>query len=311
MSFSTRTKNELARITQTSNCCNIAEFSALIRMIGTIIINKNNCVGLELTTESPAIARKILTLSKKTFAVKIELSILRKKRLKKNNIYLIKIPPHKAVAKILDSLGVTQQGILVNPNICENIIKERCCKRSYLRGTFLGAGSVSAPENAYHLEIVCADLVYARSLVELLKEFDLRAKISKRKKMFIVYLKESEQIVTFLKVVGAHAALLKFENVRIKKGIRNEVNRLVNCETANLNKTIDASIRQIENINFIQSKIGIDKLPDPLKEVAELRIQNPDISLKELGELLEPPIGKSGINHRMRKLENIVEELKK
>ncbi|SMB85451.1 hypothetical protein SAMN00017405_1641 [Desulfonispora thiosulfatigenes DSM 11270] len=310
MSFSAKTKNELARIIDEDNCCNLAELAGLVRMIGTIIINKNNCVGLELTTESAAIARKILKLAKMIFTVETEVRVLRKNRLKKNNIYLVKIPPHHEVAKILDSLGVTKQGILVNPKVCGNITKNQCCQRSYLRGTFLGAGSVSSPENAYHLEIVCTDVIYANSLVELLAAFDLKAKISKRKKFNIVYLKESEQIVTFLNVVGAHVALLDFENIRIQKGLRNRVNRLVNCETANLNKTIDASMRQVENIEFIQRKIGLDKLPNPLRQVAELRMLQPDISLKELGELLEPPIGKSGINHRMRKLEEISEKLR-
>ena len=151
---------------------------------------------------------------------------------------------------------------------------------------------------------------YALSLVELISKFDLEPKISSRKKAYIVYLKESEQIVTFLNIIEAHTALLNFESTRIKKEMRNQINRLVNCETANLNKIIDAALRQKENIQLIDQTLGLDKLPPGLKQVAELRLEHPDISLKELGEMTDPPLGKSGINHRMRKLEKIAENIR-
>lgn len=311
MSFSSKTKNALARILPESKCCQIAELAGLVRIGGTILISSHNQIGLELSTENAAVARKVLKLAKIIFSVETEIRVQRKVRLRKNNIYLVRIPPHNEVEVILNTLGITKEGILLDPGISPPIVEQKCCVRSYLRGVFLGAGSVSDPESAYHLEININDLQYAQALVELLAQFELKAKISTRKNGYIIYLKESEQIVTFLNVIGAHAALLDFENTRIQKEMRNQVNRLVNCETANLNKTINASLRQIENIQLINRVIGLDKLPPPLKQVAELRLENPDISLKELGEMAEPKLGKSGINHRMRKLEEIASKMLK
>lgn len=311
MSFSGDTKNELARIYAPNRCCQMAELAGLVRMDGTILISANNRIGLEIKTENAAVARKVLKLAKKLFDVKTEIRILRKNRLKKNNIYKVKIPPINKVKEILQALGITQEGFIITPGISEKITRKKCCQKSYLRGVFLGAGSVSDPESNYHLEIITEDDLYAHSLVELFNKFKLNAKISTRKNWNVIYLKESEQIVTFLNIVGAHSALLEFENIRIEKDLRNQVNRLVNCETANINKTIDASLRQIENIKLIIKTISLEKLSPPLREVAELRLTYPYISLKELGEMLEPKLGKSGINHRMRKIEEIAERIKK
>ena len=311
MSFSSKTKNALARIIPEDKCCQIAELAGLVRIGGTILISSHNQIGLELSTENAAVARKFLKLAKIIFAVETEIRVKRKVRLRKNNIYLVRIPPHNEVEVMLDTLGITKEGLLLNPGISPHIVEQKCCLRSYLRGVFLGAGSVSNPESAYHLEISINDLQYAQALVDLLAEFELKAKISSRKNNYIIYLKESEQIVTFLNVIGAHSALLDFENTRIEKDMRNQINRLVNCETANLNKTINASLRQIENIRVIDQVIGLDKLPPTLGQVAQLRLENPSISLKELGEMMEPRLGKSGVNHRMRKLEEIALKIQK
>ncbi|NLW23952.1 MAG: DNA-binding protein WhiA [Clostridia bacterium] len=311
MSFSTKTKNELARIFPMQRCCQLAELAGLVRVDGTILISPNNQIGLQLTTGNPAIARKGLKLAKLLFDLQTELRIQQKNRLKKNNLYIVRIAPPNNVREILKVLGITREGVFINPGIAPHLIQKRCCQRSYLRGVFLGAGSLNDPQNNYHLEISINSLEYAQALVSLISLFDLQAKISTRKNNFVVYLKESEQIVTFLNIIEAHSALLHFEDVRIKKDMRNQINRLVNCETANLNKTINASFRQIENIRFIADTLGLEKLPANLKEVAELRLAHPDISLKELGEMLNPKLGKSGINHRMRKLEELAEKLRK
>lgn len=310
MSFSEKTKNELARIISQDRCCQMAELAGLVRMDGTILISAKNQVGLELTTENAAVARKVLRLAKLIFNVEIELRVKRKKRLKKNNIYLLKIPPQNNVQEILSTLGITEEGFLINPQVSPLATRKRCCRRSYLRGVFLGAGSVNDPESTYHLEIITTSEYYAQSLVELINKFGLEPKISTRKNWYVVYLKESEQIVTFLNIIEAHTALLNFESIRIQKDMRNKVNRLVNCETANLNKTIDAAFRQKENIKLIAETLGLDKLPPGLKQVAEIRLEHPDISLKELGEMTDPPLGKSGINHRMRKIEKIAENIR-
>ena len=230
--------------------------------------------------------------------------------MKKNNVYLVRVPGQPKVMEVLDVLGLTKDGLMYNPEISAELVKKECCRRSYLRGVFLGAGSLSDPMNSYHLEIVANSEEYAESLVKLIETFGLHPKISSRKNVLLVYLKESEQIADFLNIIGAHQALLELENIRIQKEMRNQVNRLVNCESANMNKTIDAAYKQRMNIELIQKYHGFEKLNEGLRAVAEARLEYPEVSLKELGTLMDPPIGKSGINHRMRKLEELADELR-
>jgi len=306
-----QTKDELARIFPEKRCCQKAELAALSRVDGTLIISTNHRLGLQIVTENAAVARKIIRLGKQVFGLDVELQIKKSMRLKKSNSYVVRIPSTARLQEILQELGILDNFGQIRPGIKKSLIRNSCCRRSYLRGAFLGAGSVNSPEGNYHLEIIVNDNTYAEDLAALMNRFpDIQAKISSRKNWKIVYLKESEQIVNFLNVIGAHQALLKFENIRIVKGMRNQVNRLVNCETANLNKIVNASMKQLENIKIIQDMIGLDKLPLRLQTIASLRLQNPDVSLKELGEMMDPPIGKSGVNHRMRKLEELAEELK-
>ena len=191
----------------------------------------------------------------------------------------------------------------------EQLLSKTCCKRAFLRGAFLVSGSISDPQKSYHFEIVCQEEHQAQLLQELYRVFELDAKIVQRKKYYIVYLKEGSQIVDALNIMGAHVALMNLENVRILKEMRGSVNRIVNCETANINKVVGAACRQVDDINYIRSKIGLDELPPALKEMAQIRLEYPDSSLKELGELCDPPVGKSGVNHRLRKLSDIAKEL--
>lgn len=191
----------------------------------------------------------------------------------------------------------------------EQLLKRNCCKRAFLRGAFLASGSISDPQKSYHFEIVCQQPQQAQLLQELLASFELDAKIVQRKKYHIVYLKEGAQIVDALNVMGAYVALMNLENVRILKEMRGSVNRIVNCETANINKVVGAAYRQVEDIRYIQSRIGLDELPPSLREMALLRLEYPDTSLKDLGELCDPPVGKSGVNHRLRKLSELAKKL--
>ncbi|NLB20548.1 MAG: DNA-binding protein WhiA, partial [Clostridium sp.] len=191
------------------------------------------------------------------------------------------------------------------------LIHDDGLKKAFIKGAFLGSGSVSNPEKAYHLEFVVNSLELAEELRDLINTFGLTAKVIARKNTFIVYLKEGEQIVDILSIIGAFNSLFEFENVRIVKDMRNNVNRLVNCETANLSKTVNAAVRQVESIRLIERELGLQRLPKPLREMAEIRLEYPDESLKELGEILEPKVGKSGVNHRLRKIEKIADELRK
>ena len=310
MSFSNEIKNELAHMEHDKKCCEIAELAGLVRMDGTILIGSRKGIGLELVTENAAVARKAFKGLKKLFQVETEITVQRRTRLKKNNVYLVRVPGQPKVMELLDTLGLTKDGLMYNPEISDVLVKKECCKRSYLRGVFLGAGSLSDPMNSYHLEIVANSEEYASSLVKLIENFGLHPKISSRKNVLLVYLKESEQIADFLNVIGAHQALLELENIRIQKEVRNQVNRLVNCESANMNKTIDAAVRQKTNIELIQKHYGLEQLNEGLRAVAEARLNYPEISLKELGSVMDPPLGKSGINHRMRKLEELADELR-
>lgn len=310
MSFSNEIKNELAHLEQKKKCCEIAELAGLVRMDGTILIGSRKGIGLELTTENAAVARKAFKGLKKLFNVETEITVQRRNRLKKNNVYLVRVPGQPKVMNLLDTLGLMKDGLMYNPEISSTLVKKECCKRSYLRGVFLGAGSLSDPMNSYHLEIVANSEEYADSLVHLIETFGLHPKISSRKNVLLVYLKESEQIADFLNIIGAHQALLELENIRVQKEVRNQVNRLVNCESANMNKTIDAAVRQKSNIEFVLKYYGLEKLNDGLRAVAEARLEYPEVSLKELGTLMDPPLGKSGINHRMRKLEELADELR-
>ncbi len=311
MSFSTQAKDELARIYPKEECCRLAELAAIVRMNGSLSITGQRHIDVHIRTENAAVARKIFRLTKQLFPLEVEILVQRRTKLKKRNIYDIKLASHPQMVECLERLGIFGDRMMIFSGIKPVLISRQCCRRSFLRGIFLGAGSVSNPEGHYHLEIIVNDLDYAHSLVDVINSFPmLQAKVSSRKKWHVIYLKESEQIIAFLSIIGAHQALLSFENTRIVKGVRNEVNRIVNCETANLNKTVNASLRQIENIKLLDELVGLDKLPRRLRDIAVLRRNNPDVSLKELGEMMEPPIGKSGVNHRMRKIEEYADELR-
>lgn len=314
MSFSSVSKKELSRIIPQHSCCRLAELSAIVRMNGIIKIHGVENISLKMITENAAIARKIYILLKKEYSLNIDIMVKKNKHLKKNNSYILEIPSHMGAYKVLQKTSVLlkdkEGNFKINYSVPPSIIKKRCCKRAYLRGAFLGGGSVSHPDKAYHLEFVTHSSDHAEDLKKLINSFDLNSKTVERKGNYVVYLKEGEQIVEILNIIGAYNALLKFENIRIYKQMRNNVNRIVNCETANLTKTVNASIRQIENIQYIKETIGLNKLSSGLRKIAELRLKYREASLKELGQMLNPPLGKSGINHRLRKIEEIANKIR-
>ena len=312
MSFSSNVKNELAKIKMTESCCQRAELSALIKLTGAIQITGNNRIGIRLTTENAAIARKIFTLLKINYGIQTQVLMSKNRQLKKKYSYTLLIGPENASYELLISLGILKMkdNLRINQRIPKSVIEKECCKKAYLRGAFLGGGSISDPEKTYHLEVVTNNNSYADDLRRLINSYGLNSKVVSRKNSFVVYLKEGENIVDFLNIIGAHNALLKIENIRIFKEMRNNVNRLVNCETANLSKTVNAAMRQINNIQFIKKNMGLNRLPKNLREMAEFRLLHQDLSLAELGEAMNPPVGKSGVNHRLRKLDQIAEDLR-
>lgn len=308
MSFSAVTKEELARLDVQKPCCDLAELAALVRMDGTLQISANQQYNLNVITESAPVARKIYRLAKDGLKRQVDIVVRRKLRLRKNNSYLVRIHPRGL--EDLKNLGLVDNRGQIYLGIAPELIKKRCDQKAYLRGAFLAGGSINNPEGTYHLEIVSNDEQHAKELCQLLNRFKLGAKVSMRKNWYVVYLKESEHIVDFIGIIGAHHALLEFENVRVLKDVRNKVNRLVNCETANLDKIVDAAVRQLENIQYIADTIGLKSLPPTLRDIAELRLAYSEASLKELGEMLRPKVGKSGVNHRMRKIDELADQIR-
>lgn len=308
VSFASETKKELTTI-ETSGCCTKAELSALIRMNGSMSFSNRQLV-VNIQTENAAIARRIYVLIKQNYEAAVELLVRKKMRLKKNNVYIVRLK--ERAQKILDDLGIIEDGFSFIHHIASRITEKNCCQRAYLRGAFLAGGSVNNPEtSSYHLEIFSLYQEHNEALCTLMNKFNLNAKTLERKKGFITYLKEAEKISDFFSIAGAHSALMRFEDVRIVRDMRNSVNRLVNCETANLNKTIGAALRQVENIKFIDRTVGLGVLPDRLREIAELRVLHQDVTLKELGEMVSgTAISKSGINHRLRKIDEIADKIR-
>ena len=309
MSFASETKKELTQV-QTDNSSLKAEVSALIRMNGTLSF-ANRQLSVDVQTENAAIARRLYTNIKRLYNLNVELLVRKKMRLKKNNVYICRV--REGARELLADLQIVSESFEFNHTISKTLIPHNSQKRAYLRGAFLAGGSVNNPEtSSYHLEVYSLYKEHGEALANLMNHYDLNAKTIERKKGYVTYLKEAEKISDFLSLVGAHQAMLKFEDVRIVRDMRNSVNRIVNCETANLNKTIGAALRQVDNIRFIDNAIGLDQLPEKLREIARLRVEYQDVTLKELGEMVSTgAVSKSGVNHRLRKIDEIADALRR
>lgn len=301
MSFSNDVKNELARLEINKKCCQKAELLGLLKMSGALVLSGLN-MGIHFSTENAALARRVLQLIKTNYPVQTEVVVTRSRRLKKHNRYQVQVLPSPVVGKALRELQ------LLPSEEANTLLSKACCRRSFLRGVFLAGGSVNSPAGDYHLEIVTENDVFAKSIMKIMKGFSLPAKMTDRKENYIVYMKDGNGIKDFLSLIGAFGAVLEYENVRIVKEMRNNVNRVVNCETANLNKVVQAAMRQVECIKFIQAQPGYGNLPIILQETARLRLEHPDVSLSELVEFTEGTVGKSGLNHRLKKIQEIAGE---
>ncbi len=278
MSFSARVKEELWEHMGSSRHCRLAELAALITMSGYLNKDKNQEKENQIVYKKAYKLFKLLDIS-------------------------------EDMEDMTEALKLVSCGKRFT--IDRQLIERNCCKQAFLRGAFLAVGSVTNPEKGYHFEIPCEEKEQADIIMDCIKSFDIEPKCVKRKKYYVAYLKDGSMIVDILNVMGAHISLMNMENVRILKDMRNSVNRRVNCETANINKTVSAAVKQIEDIMYIDRIKGIKSLPDNLRMIAELRMDEPDMSLKDLGELLNPPIGKSGVNHRLRKISEIAGELRR
>lgn len=313
MSFSGEVKDELSRQMSDARHCQIAELSAIFELCGRVIYTEKGKIYTKIHTENIAVARKYFTLLKKSFNIKGDVSVRRNIYLKKSCIYTVTVADDALsrkillAAKLMNYSGEIEENYSLTDNL---IVQNPCCRRAYLRGSFLASGSISDPQKTYHFEITCMSPEKAAQLQQMMIYFDIDAKVVMRKKYYVVYVKDGSQIVDMLNVMEAHNSLMALENIRIAKEIRNSVNRQVNCEMANINKTVSASKKQVEDILFIQNTVGFGNLTEGLREMAEVRIANPEASLIELGKMLSNPVGKSGVNHRLRKLSQIANELR-
>ena len=313
MSFSSKVKEELSKDCNNPRHCCIAETAAIISMCGKVVFDEKDRVRIEIHTENVTVARKYFTLLKKTYNINTDISIRHSSSLNKSRSYILSVDDDETARKILMTcrlmkpFGVIEEDFSISDSL---IIQRDCCKRAFIRGAFLASGSVSDPVKTYHFEIVCLSEAKAKQLQMIMETFNINARVIKRRKYFVVYVKDSSQVVDLLNIMGAYNALMDMENVRIVKDMRNNVNRKVNCETANINKTVSAAVKQIEDIRFIQMSSAFDELPESLQEMAELRVRYPEATLAELGQLLDTPVGKSGVNHRLKKISLFADELR-
>lgn len=305
MSFSEEVKKELYEQIPTSRHCQLAELAAYFWYIGQIKLVEKRFL-LSYLTENEKLTKKVFTLIRKTFNIQKDSLIEVKGRLE--------LSDEEAAYSVLSALKViNNQGVFessFDSDKVNQLLNKGCCKRAYLRGAFLCGGSLTDPSKGYHMEFVSRTKEQADFVVDILENFDIHAGCTLRKDRYISYIKDSSKIVDALNVMEAPLALMSMENERIIKEMRNSINRRVNCEAANINKTVNASTRQVEDIKYIISTKGIDYLPKPLRQMAEVRLENPDSPLKELGELMDPPVGKSGVNHRLRKISQLADEIR-
>ena len=297
MSFSLNVKKEISKILNNRHC-SIAELASIINFCGDI---KYEPLSINILSENKIILDKFKYIIKYIFNIDICIYS------DNGRTYKISIDNEDFIHKIFNTINQNMYEEKIYNSIILNSI---CCKRAYIRGTFLCVGYICSPEKNYHLEFMCNTYNQAQNLKNLINFFDIDAKSIEKKEHFIVYIKEAEQIVELLNIIEAHKALLELENIRIFKDVRNNINRIVNCETANLNKIVLTGVKQKENIEFIKETVGLDILPKPLKEIAILRLENPDISLQELSQMTDPIISKSGVNHRLKKINSIAENLR-
>ena len=297
MSFSNKIKEELIKHVSSSRHCQLAELAGIYHFLNRPDQNSDG-EAVIFKSENESLIRKCFTLLKKTYNMNKDCEQVATPTNAGFKGYRAVISDPDTVRRFKESISSV------------TVTQKACCRRAYLRGAFLAVGSISNPEKEYHLEFVCANEEDASFIVALLLSFGIESKSFVRKNTYVVYLKDGTQIVETLNVMEAHVALMDFENTRILKEMRNSVNRKVNCETANINKTVSAASKQIDEINILMKTREYRGLPEPLKEIAMLRIDYPDATLAELGELCNPPVGKSGVNHRLRKLSEAAQKAK-
>ncbi len=313
MSFTSKVKTELADRISNAKHCRVAEIAALISMCGNVLIDEDDNYKVCVQTDTEVTAKKFRELLWKTFHIDTDVEEKDNQLSHSKKSYLVNIKNSEDALLVLNETRIMnkQNEIEEQMNVSKNeIIKKDCCKRAYLRGAFLASGSISDPEKSYHFEIKCTNENKANQIVDILKTFDVDAKTINRKNKFVVYLKDSEKVVDALNIMEAPVALLEVETIKVDKEMNNMVNRQMNCDLANTNKTVGAAQRVIEDIKYIDNEVGLSYLSEKMQQIAKIRVENPEASLQEIGDLMNPPLGKSGVNHRLRKISEIANKLR-
>lgn len=308
MSFSDDVKHELAHLEIEKKKVHQAEVAAIIRMNGSILISSGN-LAVKIGVYHGDVARRVYKYIKEEYEFDSEIRV-KQNNLTKRKKYELFITPQKGVYDLLENLGILDKSHSILFSVADWIKEKRDYQRAYLRGAFLAAGSVNKPKAEYHLEIRCEHITHAEDIMELMQKFDLDPHQTEHKQKYVIYLKKYDDVATMLNIMGAYNSLLELENVQIFKEIKNNVNRRVNFETANLDKTVKAAMKQIEDIELIEKEKGLENITESLREIALLRKENPYASLKELGEMLDPTLSKSGVYNRIRRLKKSAEKIR-
>lgn len=309
MSFSSDVKEELTRTVTHEKCCMMAELTGFL-ITNCVIVKEEGNFILKMSTENAAAIRRVYNAFKAIYGV-IPVTNIEKEKTFKDNLYQLKISNKEDLEKIfknsLINIDVRLQIIIDDKGAIKG---SECCRRSFLRGIFMGGGSMADPNSMYHLEVVASNMENATFINGIMNDLDLNAKTIKRKKDFVVYIKGAERISDFLASIGSNRGIIEFEQVRVIKDVKNRVNRLNNFENANLEKTIDTALLQIEDIMLIKKFRKFQKMPQTLKDIATLRLEYRNDTYTELGEKLNPPLSRAGVSHRFKKIKEIADELR-
>lgn len=312
MSFSMEVKNNLARIIPETKEQQISELSGMIRMGGTLRFVGNGLLSFVVTIENSAVSRKMVRIIKRCFAIHVQISVNKNDNLKKR-FYTIEVNDHKKANDILLKTGIIEKDgdwFRLTSTIPDFVLRSELNSKAYIRGAFIGGGSMTDPSKSYHIEFVTSDDEFSEQFKTLLKDYQLTANVIRRKNNNVIYIKDSNDISDILTFMGDYENTFLIENIKAKKEVRNKVNRLVNCDTANLSRIVGSSVKHRESIEYIKNTVGLDELGEELKQIAEVRLENPYVSLQELSQILGTSLGRSGVNHRLKKIQAFAEKLK-
>jgi DNA-binding protein WhiA len=307
MSFTSDVKNELTRVPPTCTHCERATLAALLRVEGSLFFSGKGRYRLEMATDMPKVARLAIQLLHTNYKARTELT-MRQSVLHKTPNYLITVPQQAGLEDALIDLGIVgPRGLVLG--VAPHLVEKRCCQAAYLRGVFMGSGFIANPKGDFHFEMSVENEQLAQDIVSMMASRDVNARMMQRRSSYLVYLKSGSAICAFLALAGAHHCALELENERVIKSVRNDVNRQVNADMANQAKAAGAAIEQVSAIRTILARKNPEDIPPALREFMRLRLENPSASLKELGELADPPLSKSAVYHRVRRIEQMAAEL--